>query len=51
MADSFSICVAFTLNSEGGYVNNPADPGGATNLGITLTTYREWADDPALGPH
>ena len=50
MADCFSICVAFTLNSEGGYVNNPADPGGATNLGITLTTYREWADDPALGP-
>jgi lysozyme family protein len=49
LADNFLICVAFTLASEGGYVDNPADPGGATNLGITLATYRQWADDPALG--
>jgi len=50
VADTFSNCVAFTLDSEGGYVDNTSDPGGATNLGITLMTYREWADDPALGP-
>jgi lysozyme family protein len=50
MADTFPLCLAFTLKAEGGYVDNPADPGGATNLGITLATYREWADDPVLGP-
>ncbi len=48
MEDRFEICIAFTLRQEGGYVDNPADPGGATNMGITLATYREWSDDPHL---
>jgi lysozyme family protein len=47
--DSFDICLAFTLKAEGGFVDNPADPGGATNMGITLATYRQWSDDPDLG--
>lgn len=34
MAD-FNTAVAKTLTHEGGYVNNPADPGGATKYGIT----------------
>ena len=34
MAD-FQQAVALTLQHEGGYVNDPADPGGATNMGIT----------------
>jgi lysozyme family protein len=49
MADTFDTCLAFTLREEGGYVDNPADPGGATNMGVTLATYREWSDDPDLG--
>jgi lysozyme family protein len=49
MEDRFGICLAFTLRAEGGYVDDPADPGGATNMGITLATYREWSDDPRLG--
>jgi lysozyme family protein len=31
---SFQIAVALTLQHEGGYVDNPADPGGATNMGV-----------------
>ena len=49
MEDRFEICVGFTFRQEGGYVDDPADPGGATNMGITLATYREWSDDPHLG--
>ncbi|PHP19509.1 hypothetical protein CG471_11660 [Sphingobium sp. IP1] len=33
--------IASILNVEGGYVNNPADPGGATNHGITERVARE----------
>ena len=50
MADLFAECLAFTLAQEGGYVNDPYDPGGATNMGVTLATYRQWDHDPALDP-
>src|SRR5439155_21376706 len=50
MADNFDACLAFTLREEGGYVDDPADPGGATNMGVTLATYRQWSEDPVLGP-
>jgi lysozyme family protein len=49
MDELFSECLAFTLRTEGGYVDNPDDPGGATNMGITLATYRTWSDDPSAG--
>ncbi len=49
MADDFETCLAFALREEGGYVDDPADPGGATNMGVTLATYRQWSDNPDLG--
>jgi hypothetical protein len=41
MEDRFESCLAFTLRQEGGYVDDPADPGGATNMGITLVSSAE----------
>ena len=38
----FEMALSFTLTQEGGFVNDPADPGGATNHGITQQTYDEW---------
>lgn len=32
----------FVLAHEGGYVDHPKDPGGATNLGITFKTLQAW---------
>lgn len=40
--DNFPACLAFVLEQEGGYVNHPKDPGGATNMGITLATLSSW---------
>lgn len=36
------------LDHEGGYVDNPSDPGGCTNMGITLNTLREWRHSPKI---
>jgi lysozyme family protein len=34
--------LAFVLEREGGYSDHPSDPGGATNHGITQSTYDFW---------
>lgn len=39
MKDSFQLALKEVLKDEGGYVNHPKDPGGATNKGITQATY------------
>lgn len=38
----FERALAFTLKWEGGKVDDPDDPGGRTNMGITQTTYDNW---------
>lgn len=37
-AENFAQCFALVLKHEGGYVDLAADPGGATNLGVTIGT-------------
>jgi lysozyme family protein len=41
-ATNFIPCLNVVLSAEGGYVDDPLDPGGATNLGITLRVLTEW---------
>jgi len=42
MSDVLEQALKFTLGEEGGYVNHPLDPGGATNFGITQSTLNSW---------
>lgn len=42
MDRNFNRAVVATLKYEGGYVNDPQDPGGATNKGITIATFRRY---------
>jgi uncharacterized protein (TIGR02594 family) len=37
--DTFDACLAHVLAMEGGWTDDPVDPGGPTNFGITLATY------------
>lgn len=42
MKDNFPACLAAVLRYEGGYVDNPNDPGGATLNGVTQASYDQW---------
>ncbi|HEY6518504.1 MAG TPA: glycosyl hydrolase 108 family protein [Roseiarcus sp.] len=44
----FDACMPFIFKAEGGYSDNPADPGGPTNFGITLGTLRAYEGNPNL---
>ena len=57
MNGNFEQCLALVLKHEGGYVNNPKDPGGMTNLGVTKKTWESYVGHQvdettmrALGP-
>lgn len=39
---NFERALPLVLKHEGGYVDHPEDPGGATNLGITIATFRRY---------
>lgn len=42
MNRNFRRSLAHVLKHEGGFVNHPRDPGGATNKGVTIGTYRRY---------
>lgn len=44
MLARYPACYRFTLAFEGGYVNDPDDPGGCTNMGITIGTLQAWRE-------
>ena len=46
MITNFDTCLSHVLSSEGGFVNNPNDPGGMTNLGCTKATWEEFVGHP-----
>ena len=43
---NFEQCLRFVLQYEGGFVDHPRDPGGATNMGITHATLAGWRKRP-----
>lgn len=47
-AENFQPCLAFTLKFEGGKSNDPRDPGGRTNQGVTHRTYDGYRDRSGL---
>lgn len=42
---NFELYFPRLLKKEGGLVNNPKDPGGATNMGITLANWKAYGKD------
>jgi lysozyme family protein len=49
MDRNFARALALVLKSEGGWSDNPADPGGATMKGVTLASFRRYVKADATG--
>lgn len=47
MKDNFTAALASVLAYEGGFSDDPLDPGGMTNLGVTRAVWSEWLGRPA----
>lgn len=50
MDAKFMQALVLILKNEGGYVNNPADPGGATNKGIIQSVYDTYLKSKGQAP-
>jgi lysozyme family protein len=46
MNNNFTQSLTSLLEDEGGFVNNPADPGGMTNLGVTKAAWEQYVGRP-----
>ena len=46
MKSNFDTSFEMVLAHEGGYVNDPRDPGGATNMGVTQRAWEEYVGHP-----
>jgi lysozyme family protein len=46
MKDNFDGAFSHVMQSEGGYVNDPKDPGGETNLGVTKAAWADYIGRP-----
>ena len=46
MIGRFEECLARVLKHEGGFVNDPVDRGGMTNLGVTKRVWEEFVGHP-----
>ena len=46
MKENFTKSLQMLLVHEGGYVNDPKDPGGMTNLGVTKAVYEKYVGHP-----
>ena len=42
MKNNFNAALTHVLKMEGGFADNPKDPGGATNMGISAKTLMKW---------
>jgi lysozyme family protein len=51
MRDNFEASLKEVLLHEGGFVDHPRDPGGATNKGITLAAYRSFMGSSQFEAH
>ena len=47
---NFDKIMKFIFKSEGGFVDDPDDLGGRTNLGVTQNTYNSWRKQKGLYP-
>ena len=46
MKGNFDASFKMVLSHEGGYVNDPRDPGGATNMGVTQRAWEDYVGHP-----